>query len=463
MAKQKITYFCSECGYESAKWMGQCPSCGNWNTFVEQPAVSAGSFASRSAGSGTRGKRPSRIREISADEEPRFSSGFAEMDRALGGGIVQGSLILLGGDPGIGKSTLLMQVCRSVSAAGRKVLYVSGEESLRQMRMRADRLGDFSDQLFLLCETDITSIEETVRQEMPAVLVIDSIQTMYSPETASAPGSVSQVRDCTGRLLMIAKSLGITVFIVGHVTKEGMVAGPKMLEHMVDTVLYFEGDRSLSYRMLRAAKNRFGPANEIGVFEMVQEGLREVKNPSSVLLEGRPENVSGAVTTCVMEGNTPMLLEVQALVCPTSFSIPRRTAAGMDFNRVSLLMAVLEKRMGLGLGNSDVYINVTGGMRITEPSADLAVVAAVISSQKDICVSTGTIVFGEVGLAGEARRVGQVQKRLSEAAKLGFSSVILPRASLKNVMVPDGLMAYPVENVREMYSVLMSAASVAGK
>ena len=435
MAKQKISYFCSECGYESAKWMGQCPSCGNWNTFVEQPAGSAGSSASRTpAKSGTAG-RPKRISEIAADEEPRFSSGSPEMDRVLGGGIVQGSLILVGGDPGIGKSTLLLQVCRSVSSAGRKILYVSGEESLRQIRMRADRIGTFGSDLYLLSETNIGTIEETVRRENPSMLVVDSIQTMYSEDVASAPGSVSQVRECTGRLLIIAKSLNITVFLVGHVTKEGMVAGPRMLEHMVDTVLYFEGDRNTSYRMLRAAKNRFGATNEMGVFEMVQEGLREVKNPSSGLLE------------------------VQALVCPTSFAIPRRTAAGMDFNRVSLLMAVLEKRLGLGLGKSDVYINVTGGIRIGEPSADLAVIAAVISSCRDICVDSRTILFGEVGLAGEVRRVSQVQKRLSEAAKLGFSNVILPRAGLKNAVVPDGLMAYPVENVRELASVLESAAA----
>lgn len=459
MAKARDTaFFCSECGYESAKWQGQCPACKAWNTLVEAPK--AGKKERKVSGGGVRMKvAPVPLSAIEMKEEARFSSGFSELDNVLGGGIVPASLLLVGGDPGIGKSTLLLQVCRSVSSAGRKILYVSGEESLRQIRMRADRIGTFGSDLYLLSETNIGTIEETVRRENPSMLVVDSIQTMYSEDVASAPGSVSQVRECTGRLLIIAKSLNITVFLVGHVTKEGMVAGPRMLEHMVDTVLYFEGDRNTSYRMLRAAKNRFGATNEMGVFEMVQEGLREVKNPSSVLLEGRPENVSGAVTTCVMEGTTPMLLEVQALVCPTSFAIPRRTAAGMDFNRVSLLMAVLEKRLGLGLGKSDVYINVTGGIRIGEPSADLAVIAAVISSCRDICVDSRTILFGEVGLAGEVRRVSQVQKRLSEAAKLGFSNVILPRAGLKNAVVPDGLMAYPVENVRELASVLESAAA----
>ncbi len=454
MAKKQTVFFCRECGFESSKWMGQCPGCREWNTFTEEPVARA--EAKRPAAGVRERPRPGRIQDIRAEDEPRFQTGFPEMDRVLGGGIVKGSLVLVGGDPGIGKSTLLLQLCRYVSEHGKRVLYISGEESVRQIKMRADRIGRFDGDFLLLSETSLDRIEGAIEAEKPDVVVIDSIQTMYREDVSSAPGSVSQVRESTNTLLQIAKGSGITIFLVGHVTKEGMVAGPRVLEHMVDTVLYFEGDRSAMYRILRAAKNRFGATNEMGVFEMVQEGLREVENASAYLLEGRPENASGTVTACLMEGNSPLLLEIQALVSRTSFGLPRRTSTGIDFNRVNLLIAVLEKRLGFGFGDYDAYVNVTGGLRISEPATDLAVTAALISSLKDFVIDSGTILFGEVGLAGEVRAVSMAQKRVNEAAKLGFKRCILPRACMRDLVPPEQFECVPVETVRDVVSVLRS-------
>ena len=363
MAKGKNTtiFFCQECGYESSKWMGQCPGCKQWNTFVEEKVVSAGSKAAKTAI--REGSKPSVLSEISLEEEDRITTRLEELDRVLGGGLVAGSLTLVGGDPGIGKSTLLLQVCRNLSADGRDVLYVSGEESLKQIKLRANRIGEFNEHLKLLCETSLSVIEETIRHTKPGIVVVDSIQTMYQEEISSAPGSVSQVREATSVFLQLAKGLNISIFIVGHVTKEGMVAGPRVLEHMVDTVLYFEGDRHASYRILRGVKNRFGSTNEIGVFEMAAEGLKEVKNPSEFMLSGKPEEASGSVVVCSMEGTRPLLIEIQALVCHSNFGIPRRQTIGTDFNRVNLLMAVLEKRLGMQMGNCDAYVNITGGSK----------------------------------------------------------------------------------------------------
>ncbi|MCD8078626.1 MAG: DNA repair protein RadA, partial [Lachnospiraceae bacterium] len=393
MAKAKTTaFFCSECGYETSKWQGQCPSCKAWNTLVEAPRAAK---KERITGRGLRPEAvPVTLTQIENMHEERFTTGFSELDGVLGGGIVPASLVLVGGDPGIGKSTLLLQMCRHVSAAGRKVLYISGEESLRQIKMRALRMGEFTEDLSFLCETDLDTVAETLRKYSPEVVIIDSIQTMYREDLDSAPGSVGQVRESTNVLLQLAKGLGITIFLVGHVTKEGTVAGPRMLEHMVDTVLYFEGERSASYRIVRAVKNRFGSPNEIGVFDMQGDGLHEVKNPSEFMLNGRPEGASGSVVTCAMEGTRPVLLEIQALVCRSNFGNPRRTAAGADYNRVNLLMAVLEKRMGLRLAECDAYVNIAGGMRLSEPSLDLGIVTALYSSYQDIVVGDKTMVFG---------------------------------------------------------------------
>ncbi len=436
MAKGKSTvFFCRECGFESAKWMGQCPGCREWNTFVEEPAekretapagVSARIRPARRA-------RPTSLSEISAEEEDRIKTGYAELDRVLGGGIVAGSLILVGGDPGIGKSTLLLQVCRNLAAAGRKVLYISGEESLKQIKLRAGRIGTVTGDLLFLCETNLDSVLDTISEVRPEAVVIDSIQTMYREEVSSAPGSVGQVRESTNLLMQIAKGMGVTVFIVGHVTKEGMVAGPRVLEHMVDTVLYFEGDRHASYRILRGVKNRFGSTNEIGVFEMREQGLAEVENPSEFMLDGRPRDASGAVVACAMEGTRPILLEVQALVAQTNLGIPRRTAAGTDYNRVNLLMAVLEKRCRYEMSRYDAYVNIAGGMKMSEPALDLAIVMALVSSLKDRPVDEKTIVFGEVGLSGEVRAVSMADQRVREAVKLGFTCCVLPRICLEKM------------------------------
>lgn len=447
MAKSKsTTFFCKECGYESTKWLGQCPGCREWNTFVEEPVIKK----TAATISGSRNFiKPVKISEIEKVDEKRISSGMEELDRVLGGGIVSGSLTLVGGDPGIGKSTLLLQVCRNLTMADKKVLYISGEESLGQIRMRADRIGDFSDNLSLLCETNLEAIESNVRNAMPDVVIIDSIQTMYRDDVSSAPGSVSQVRESTAAFMTLAKGLGISIFIVGHVTKEGMVAGPRVLEHMVDTVLYFEGDRHASYRILRGVKNRFGSTNEIGVFEMREEGLVEVKNPSEYMLQGRPEDASGTVTVCLMEGTRPILVEVQALVCKTNFGIPRRTTAGMDFNRVNLLMAVLEKKLGFHLGECDAYVNVVGGMKVTEPALDLGIVLSIISSYKDKVIDSKTIVFGEVGLSGEVRAVSQVEQRIAEAKKLGFEKCIVPEVCLQNIKGKKDIEIIAVKNISE--------------
>ncbi len=396
------------------------------------------------------GRKPYRLSEISMEEKERFPSGIGELDRVLGGGIVPGSLVLVGGDPGIGKSTLLLQMCRYLSLEGRKVLYVSGEESLRQIKMRALRIGAFGDSLQLLCETNLGDIEESIMQLSPEIVIVDSIQTMYLEEVSSAPGSVSQVREATGLFLRLAKGQGISIFIVGHVTKEGTVAGPRVLEHMVDTVLYFEGDRHASYRILRGVKNRFGSTNEIGVFEMRQEGLGEVKNPSEFMLDGRPTGASGSVVSCSMEGTRPILVEIQALVCRSNFGFPKRQAAGTDFNRVNLLMAVLEKRLGLQISDYDAYVNIAGGIRIAEPAIDLGIVMAVISSFKNRPIEEGLLAFGEVGLSGEVRSVNQAQVRVAEAKKLGFQTCILPQVCLEHMPEVKGIRLVGARSVRDV-------------
>lgn len=384
-----------------------------------------------------------------------MGTGMGELDRVLGGGIVQGSLVLVGGDPGIGKSTLLLQVCRNLSDAGKKVLYISGEESLQQIRLRAERMGSFTEHLLILCETDLQAIRETITRLQPQVVVIDSIQTMYNESVSSAPGSVSQVRESTGVLMQIAKTQNITIFIVGHVTKEGVVAGPRVLEHMVDTVLYFEGDRYASYRILRGVKNRFGSTNEIGVFEMRGSGLAEVANPSEYMLEGKPQDASGSIVACTMEGTRPVLLEVQALVCQSNLAFPRRTADGTDLNRVNLLMAVLEKRAGLRVSSCDAYINIAGGIRMNEPALDLGIVLAVASSMKDVPIDEKTIAFGEVGLSGEVRSVTMPEQRVREAKKLGFDTVILPMSCMKQAARVDGIHLTGVRNVREAIQAIL--------
>lgn len=447
MAKGKTTvFFCQNCGHESAKWMGQCPGCRQWNTFVEETIekTSVRRIQKERAAAG-----PVCLSSIDTAEEERISTHMEELNRVLGGGIVPGSLVLVGGDPGIGKSTLLLQVCRKLSGDGRQVLYISGEESLKQIKLRAARIGSFSDCLRLLCETNLELIRETIREQKPEVVIIDSIQTMYHEEISSAPGSVSQVREATSVLMQLAKGLGVTVFIVGHVTKEGTVAGPRVLEHMVDTVLYFEGDRHASYRILRAVKNRFGSTNEIGVFEMRESGLAEVENPSEYMLNGRPKEASGSVVACSMEGTRPILLEIQALVCRSTLAVPRRTAAGMDYNRVNLLLAVLEKRLNLRLSNSDVYVNIAGGIRISEPAVDLGVVLAVISSYKDRAIDEKVLAFGEVGLSGEVRAVSQAGQRIQEAKKLGFTTIILPQVCREQIGEVEGVRLCGVRTVAD--------------
>lgn len=446
MAKAKTIYFCQECGQESSKWLGQCPGCRQWNTFVEEtierPQSTSGLGKARAV-------KPVLLSEIEMKQEERFTSGFPELDRVLGGGIVPASIVLAGGDPGIGKSTLLLQVCRNLSAQNIPVLYISGEESLQQIKLRAQRIGVFTDSLSLLCETNLEVIGEVLRKERPRAVVIDSIQTMYSDSISSSPGSVSQVREATGTLMQLAKGLGITIFIVGHVTKEGVVAGPRVLEHMVDTVLYFEGDRHAAYRILRGVKNRFGSTNEIGVFEMREQGLAEVANPSEYMLSGRPKGASGSVAACSIEGTRPILLEVQALVCRSNFGIPRRTAAGTDTNRVNLLMAVLEKRLNMRLSECDAYVNIAGGVKMNEPALDLGIVLAVISSYKECCIDEKTVCFGEVGLSGEVRAVSMAKQRVLEARKLGFTTCILPKVSLGSQMNVEGITLLGVQNVRE--------------
>lgn len=451
MAKGKSTiFFCQSCGYESSKWMGQCPGCHEWNTMVEEAVVTGNK--KRTQGAIQERNEPSLLADISLEKEDRMETHMEELNRVLGGGLVAGSLVLLGGDPGIGKSTLLLQVCRNMSMDDHKVLYISGEESLKQIRMRADRIGSFSDRMLLLCETNLEVIEETIVRTAPEIVVVDSIQTMYQESVSAAPGSVSQVREATGVFLKLAKSRNITIWIVGHVTKEGTVAGPRVLEHMVDTVLYFEGDRHASYRILRGVKNRFGSTNEIGVFEMEADGLREVKNPSEFMLDGRPEQASGSVVSCSMEGTRPLLVEIQALVSHSNFGIPRRQAIGTDFNRVNLLMAVLEKRLGLQLGNCDAYVNIAGGIRIQEPAIDLGIALAVISSFRNRAIDSSTVVMGEVGLSGEVRAVSMVPVRVQEAKKLGFQTCILPAVCMESVKNIEGITLIGVRNVAEAMS-----------
>ena len=458
MAKaKKMVFFCQNCGYESAKWMGQCPGCREWNTFVEEPAPAKAESKGRAAGAGGSTAKPVPLSEIAVQKEDRMSTDIEELDRVLGGGIVPGSLTLVGGDPGIGKSTLLLQVCRQMSGKGIPVLYISGEESLRQIKLRAVRIGDFTEKMRLLCETNLETIRTVIEREKPEIVVIDSIQTMYNEEVGSAPGSVSQVRESTNVLMQIAKGLGVSVFIVGHVTKDGNVAGPRVLEHMVDTVLYFEGDRHASYRILRGVKNRFGSTNEIGVFEMQAQGLTEVKNPSEFMLDGKPQGASGSVVACSMEGTRPILVEVQALVCHSNFGIPRRTAAGTDFNRVNLLMAVLEKRARINLSASDAYVNIAGGIKMNEPAIDLAIALAVVSSHKDLAIDDGMVVFGEVGLSGEVRAVNMAEQRVLEARKLGFTSVMLPKVCMKSVEEIKGIRLIPVDNILEAIQQIRTA------
>jgi DNA repair protein RadA/Sms len=449
MAKNKTVFFCKECGFESAKWVGQCPGCKQWSTFSEEPVIKKNAKPAGLKNS----CEPELISNIKTESELRSPSGIEELDRVLGGGIVQGSLVLVGGDPGIGKSTLLLQMCREIVGRSKKVLYISGEESLSQIKMRAERLGVFHGELLLLCETNLDLIEEAIHKYKPDIVVIDSIQTMFKDDVDSAPGSVSQVREATSALMRIAKGIGITVFIIGHVTKEGVVAGPRVLEHMVDTVLYFEGDNTAVYRILRAVKNRFGSTNEIGVFEMQGSGLVEVKNPSEFMLKGRPEGEPGSVVAASIEGTRPILVELQALVCRTNFNMPRRTAAGTDYNRVNLLMAVLEKRAGIQLADCDAYVNVAGGMRITEPALDLAVVTAILSSYKNVALDNRTVLFGEVGLTGEIRAVNMAEQRVTEAAKMGFEICILPQANKEHIKT-SGIKLIGVKNIQEIMGML---------
>ena len=455
LKNKKIVYFCQECGYESSKWMGQCPGCKAWNTLVEETISTKKGTSSGIGSFQNSGKRPEpvRLKDISLSEDERQLTKIGELDRVLGGGIVPGSLVLVGGDPGIGKSTLLLQVCRNLAQSGRNMLYISGEESLHQIKLRAERIGEFNENLQLLCETNLETIREVIERKKPDMVVIDSIQTMFHEDISSAPGSVSQVRESTNILMQIAKGQGVSVFIVGHVTKEGNVAGPRVLEHMVDTVLYFEGDRHASYRILRAVKNRFGSTNEIGVFEMRQNGLVEVENPSEYMLSGKPENASGSVVACSMEGTRPILLEIQALVARTNFGMPRRTAAGTDYNRVNLLMAVLEKRLGMNLGNCDAYVNIAGGIKMNEPAIDLGIVMALVSSYRNRPIDEKTIVFGEVGLSGEVRAVNMPEQRVAEAKKLGFETCILPEVCMKTVKDVKGIKLLGVKSVNEAVAI----------
>lgn len=456
-AKAKTVYVCSECGYETPKWLGQCPDCKAWNTLCEEVRVpEAKSSAPRvNAANGSNSFSMLRLQEIRSDKEIRYKTGLSELDRVLGGGIVNGSLVLLCGDPGIGKSTILLQICQHLGQ-DKNILYVSGEESYTQIKLRADRLGVTTENLYILCETDVQQVGEFITQKKPDIVIVDSIQTMNFTLLQSSPGSVAQVRESTNVLLRVAKNENIPVIVVGHVNKDGNIAGPKVLEHIVDAVLYFEGDRNLSFRILRAVKNRFGSTNEIGVFEMLDSGLSQVKNPSEMLITGRPKDVSGSCVTCVMEGSRPILAEVQALVTATSFGNPRRMSTGFDYNRLAMIIAVLEKRAGYYFGNTDTYINIVGGLRIDEPATDLTIAMALISSLKDIPLSDSTIAFGEIGLAGEIRGVSCCEQRIIEAARLGFTRCIIPRHNLKNISrkTLDMIDIMGVTNVRRAFEAM---------
>ena len=448
--KSKTVYICRECGYQSPKWLGKCSACGGWNTMDETFAKEEKKTAISALNSVVL-KKVSSLKQIETNNEVRYTTGLAELDRVLGGGLVKGSLVLVGGDPGIGKSTLLLQICNSL-AVSKKILYVSGEESERQIKLRAERLGVTCDNVYIVSETDVTTILEYINQIEPEIVIIDSIQTMNCDEITSAAGSVPQVREATNAFMKIAKSRDISMFIVGHVTKDGALAGPRVLEHMVDCVLYFEGDRQMTFRILRAVKNRFGSTNEIGVFEMANTGLVEVENPSKIFLEGRSENNSGSSIVCTMEGSRGVLAEIQALVTPTGFGNPRRMSSGIDLNRVILMIAVLEKRAKVSLSNYDVYVNVAGGLRIDETAIDLGLCAAIVTSKKDIQIPDDLVFIGEVGLGGELRGVSQLEKRLSEAAKLGFKTAIVPKQSMKNLIVPKGMEVIGVKTVYEALS-----------
>ena len=451
--KAKTVFFCTNCGNETPQWMGKCPSCGMWNTLtehIEKETPSVRAAASRPAAA----RVPKRLSEVECGKEQRFSTGMAELDRVLGGGAVKGSLVLVGGAPGIGKSTLLLQICRDL-CRGRKVLYVSGEESESQIKMRADRLKISCDSLYILSETEMDEIIRTVNEMQPDVLIADSIQTMFAAENSSAPGSISQVKDCTMALMQLSKSQGITVFVVGHVNKEGAIAGPKVLEHMVDCVMYFEGERNGPYRLLRAAKNRFGSTNEIGVFEMIDSGLKEIPNPSEMLLEGRPKDAPGTCVACAMEGSRPILAEVQALISASAANVPRRTTDGFDYNRAALLLAVLEKRGGMHLSRCDAYINVIGGLSIDEPGSDLPVILAAASSYRDKPIPSNLAAIGEVGLTGEIRGVSNLEQRLNEIRRLGFEKCLIPRRGTEKMKAPEGLELLRVRNIREAIELLL--------
>ncbi len=448
-SKNKTVFVCCECGFEAPRWSGRCPSCGEWNTMQEELRTPQTAVSSAPVGRVT----PQKLREIDPHGEVRTSTGMPELDRVLGGGIVKGGLMLIGGDPGIGKSTLLLQICEHIGRT-RKILYVSGEESAAQIKLRADRLGVESDNLSLLCETDLGTVLAAMQAEAPDLMIVDSIQTMNLAQVSSSPGSVTQVRECTSAIMRAAKAVDLPVFVVGHVNKDGAIAGPKVMEHIVDCVMYFEGDRNSSYRLLRCAKNRYGSTNEIGVFEMRDRGLAQVENPSQMLLSGRPKGVSGTCVSCTVEGTRPLLAEVQGLVCPSGFGNPRRTSTGFDYNRMTLLLAVLEKRAGYFFQNLDAYVNVVGGLRLDEPAADLAVALSLVSSLKDKPIPEGVVAFGEVGLTGEIRAVSQAEARVAEAARLGFTRVLMPKQNAESIALRDDVEVVAVQSVREAYELL---------
>jgi len=447
MAKTKTVFYCTSCGNESPKWVGRCPGCGQWNTLVEHVEKPTPVGRAKAAPVGL-SRTPKKLHEVDTGDEIRFHTGMGELDRVLGGGAVEGSLVLVGGAPGIGKSTLLLQICANICKE-RRVLYASGEESERQLKLRAERLGVDSEELFILSETRLSDILAAVEEIKPDVLIADSVQTLYNEDNESSPGSVSQVKDCAMQLMQLSKAQGITVFVVGHINKEGAIAGPKVLEHMVDCVLIFEGDSHNSYRLLRGVKNRFGSTNEIGVFEMGDQGLIQVPNPSQMLLQGRPEHAPGSCVACVMEGTRPVLAEIQALVTKTSFNVPRRAADGFDFNRAVLMLAVAEKRAGLHLGTFDAYINVVGGLKLDEPAADLPLVLAVASVYRDKVIPSDLAAIGEVGLTGEIRAVNHMSQRLQEVRRIGFTQCIIPRSGTEKLEIPEGLQVYRVRNIRE--------------